>query len=295
MISINIQFTSFCAFYTPLLATDAAGFLKDEGLEPHLAICEEGESAIDALLDGSAHVAQSAPAQGLGSLEKGAAPGAVHFAQINKMDGFFLTGRTPEPDFSWAGLAGRTVIVTHGAQPLAMFKYACKRQGLDYAAIDAIDAGKGPDMDAMFRAGKGDYIHQQGPAPQQLAADGVGYVVASVGQAIGPCAFSSLAATREWLAGDMALAFMRAYRKTRLWLNEAPAAEIAAAEKEWFPSIDAAVLANCIGFYQTLGCWVPDVEITREAFDVTLDVFRNVGRDHPSSAYDSIVVPPPGS
>ena len=28
----------------------------------------------------------------------------------------------------------------------------------------------------------------------------MGHIVASVGQAIGPCAFSSLATTREWLA-----------------------------------------------------------------------------------------------
>lgn len=35
----------------------------------------------------------------------------------------------------------------------------------------------------------------------------------TLGPAIGPCAFSSLAATRAWLATDMALRFMRAYRK----------------------------------------------------------------------------------
>ena len=37
-----------------------------------------------------------------------------------------------------------------------------------------------------FRKGEGDYIHQQGPAPQQLEHDKVGHVVASVGEAIGP-------------------------------------------------------------------------------------------------------------
>jgi len=293
MARIGIKFTRFSAFYTPLLATAAGGFLKDEGLEPDISICEEGESGIDALVDGSAHVAQSAPAQGFGPIEKGETPPALHFAQINAMDGFFLTGRAAEPDFSWAGLAGKTVIVTHGAQPLAMFKYACKCQGLDYGAIDAIDAGKGPDMDALFRSGEGDYIHQQGPAPQQLQHDGIGHVVASVGQAMGPCAFSSLAATPEWLAGDMAPAFMRAYRKTRAWINAVPAAEVAAAEKDWFPNIDEAVLASCIAFYQTLGCWVPEVAISRETFDVTLDVFRNVGRDIPSISYDAIVASPP--
>ncbi len=160
---------------------------------------------------------------------------------------------------------------------------------------DAVDAGNSADMDAAFRNGEGDYIHQQGPSPQQLEHDGVGHVVASVGEAIGPCAFSSLAATREWLEGDMAKAFTRAYKKTRAWVNETPAADIAAAEASYFPDIDQAVLTATIGFYQTLGCWAPHVEITRAAFEVTQDVFRHVGRETGADAYDKVIVPPPGT
>ena len=293
MARINIQFTRFPAFYSPLIGTAAGGFLQAEGLDPDLSIAAPGVSAIAALLDGSAHVAQSAVSQGLSSLEKGETPPAVHFAQINEMDGFFVTARQPDADFAWSKLAGRTVLVDHGGQPLAMFKYACLKQGLDYASIVAVDKGSAAEMDAAFRGGEGDYIHQQGPAPQQLEHDGVGHVVASVGEAIGPCAFSSLAATREWLETDMAKAFMRAYRKTRAWINEVPAAEIAAAEASHFPDIDQDVLAATIGFYQKLGCWAPHVEITKSAFEVTLDVFRNVGRTTDGDVYAEVIVPPP--
>ncbi|MEN8197567.1 MAG: ABC transporter substrate-binding protein, partial [Pseudomonadota bacterium] len=231
MARINIQFTRFSAFYSPLIATAAGGFLAEEGLEPELSLSPPGVSAIAALLDGSAHVVQSAPSQGLSSLEKGEEPKAVHFAQVNEKDGFFLTAREPDPDFAWSKLAGKRVLVDHGGQPLAMFKYACKKQGLDYSSIIAVDAGNVNEMDAAFRAGEGDYIHQQGPAPQQLEHDGVGHVVTGLGDAIGPCAFSSLAATREWLNTDMARAFTRAYRKARFWLNETPAAEVARVER----------------------------------------------------------------
>lgn len=290
---INIQFTRFSAFYSPLIGTAAGGFLEAEGLEPKFSISAPGKSAIAALIDGSAHVVQSAPSQGLTTLEKGQTPVALHFAQINEKDGFFLTGRGPDPDFAWSKLAGAKVLVDHAGQPLAMFKYACLKQGLDYDAIDAIDAGSAAEMDAAFRSGEGDYVHQQGPAPQQLENDGVGHVVACVGEAIPPCAFSSLAATRDWLASDMAGAFMRAYRKTRAWINEAPAAEIAAAEASHFPDVSPDVLTATIGTYQKLGCWSPHVEITKQAFEVTLDVFRNVGRTTERDAYAEVIVPPP--
>ena len=149
----------------------------------------------------------------------------MHFAQINEKDGFFLTGRAPDP-LHVGHAAGQAVLADHGGQPLAMFKYACHKRGLDYAAIQAVDVPAG-QMDGAFRKGDGDYIHQQGPAPQQLEHDKVGHVVASVGEAIGPVAFSSLAATREWLRTDMARRFMRAYRKARTWLISTPAETVA--------------------------------------------------------------------
>jgi len=289
---INIQFTRFSAFYSPLIATIAGGFLRDEGLTPRHSIAPLGKSAIEGVAAGTVHVCQSAPSQGFGPLEKGQTPPAVHFAQINEMDGFFLTGRAPDPGFAWDKLKGTRVLVDHGGQPLAMFKYACHKRGLDFAAIQAMNVPS-DQMDAAFRRGEGDYIHQQGPAPQQLEHDKVGHVVASVGQAIGPLAFSSLAATRAWLQTDMALRFMRAYRKARAWLLATPAADVAKAEASFFPEIDQAVLTATIGYYQKLGCWSPHVEITRPAFEVALDVFEYSKLITKRHRYEDVVAPPP--
>ena len=104
---ISIQFTRFSAFYSPLIATMAGGFLKQEGLEGKHSVSPPGKSAIAGLLDGSVHVAQSAPSQGFAPLEQGKQPPALHFAQINEKDGFFLVGRNAEPQFNWQRLAGR--------------------------------------------------------------------------------------------------------------------------------------------------------------------------------------------
>ncbi len=205
---IRIEFTRFSAFYSPLIAAIAGGFLKKEGLEARHAVSAPGRTAIASLLEGSAHVVQSAPSQGLMALEQGKTPPALHFAQINERDGFFLTGRAPDRAFSWDRLRGKRVLVDHGMQPMAMFKYACFKQGLEFGAITAVDAGSTEQMIAAFRRGEGDFVHLQGPAPQELEHDGAGHIVAALGDAIGPCAFSSLAATREWLATDVAKRFM---------------------------------------------------------------------------------------
>lgn len=293
MAKINIQFTLFSAFYSPLISTMSGGFLKAEGLEPEWSISPPGKSAIEALVDGSAHVVQSALSQGFNALKEGRTPPVVHFAQINEMDGFFITGRETDPDFSWKKLEGAEVVMFKGGQPNTMFRYACHKAGIDYDKIIPVTPGGAADIDKAFRDGHGAYVQQQGPFPQQLEADGVGHVVAQVGPQIGPCGFSSLASTREWLETDMAKAFMRAYTKTRKYMNETPAAEIAKAEKPYFPDIDEAVLADCIGTYQKLGCWTPHTEITRPAYDVILDVFQHAGTITERYDYDLICNSPP--
>jgi NitT/TauT family transport system substrate-binding protein len=265
MSKINIQFTLFSAFYSPLIATMAGGFLRDEGLEYEWSVSPPGVPAVASISDGSAQVVQSAPSQ-------------VHFAQVNEMDGFFITGRDADPDFSWNRLEGAKVVMFGGGQPNAMFRYACHRAGIDYNKIIALTPGGADDIDRAFRAGEGQYVQQQGPYPQQLENDGVGNIVAQVGPLIGPCAFSSLAASREWLGTDMARAFTRAYANARHYLNETPASEIAAAEQSYFPDIS---------------CWTPHVEITKSAFEVTLDVFEYTGSISERYPYERVCATPP--
>jgi NitT/TauT family transport system substrate-binding protein len=292
---INIQFTLFSAFYSPLISTMSGGFLEAEGLEPDWSISPPGKSAIESLQDGTAHVVQTAPSQSFNWLKKGETPPFKHFAQINEMDGFFITGRDADANFTWDKLEGAEVVMFKAGQPNAMFRYACHKAGIDYDKIIPVTPGGAGDIDKAFRDGQGQYVQQQGPFPQQLEADGVGHVVAQVGPQIGPNAFSSLAATPEWLETDMAKAFTRAYRKTRAYMNATPAAEIAKAEKPYFPDIDEAVLADCIGTYQKLGCWTPHIEITPESFEVAIDVFMHSGGITERYPYDAAIAQPPST
>jgi len=293
MAKINIQFTLFSAFYSPLIATMAGGFLKQEGLDFEWSVSPPGVPAVDSITDGSAHVVQSAPSQAFNAIARGESGYPLHFAQVNEMDGFFITGREADADFSWAKLEGAEVVMFGGGQPNAMFRYACHRAGIDFNKIIALTPGGPADIDQAFRAGQGQYVQQQGPYPQQLADDGIGSIVAQVGPQIGPCAFSSLAASREWLETDMARAFTRAYANARQYLNQTPASEIAAVEQAYFPDINVTALENCIASYQQLGCWTPHVEITRPAFEVTLDVFEHIGGIPERYPYYLVCVAPP--
>ena len=293
MTQINIMAMRHSAFYSPLLMTISGGFLQDEGLEPHYEVATPKKPVNDAIRSGHVHLSQSAVATSFATLEKGETCDIVHFAQINERDGFFIAGRNPESDFHWENLRGKDVLVDHLFQPIAMFRYAMHKQGVDENQINIIDVGNVEAIDRAFRQGQGDYVHQQGPAPQQLEKDGIAYVLASVGDAIGPVAFSSLCATREWIQSDMAQAFMRAYRAARQYVIEAPAREIAHKEADFFPGIDQDVLSNTIAAYQKLGCWSPDPTISQNAYNNLLDVFLYSGLISQRYPYDTCVISPP--
>lgn len=293
MARINIMALRHSAFYSPLLMTICGGFLEKEGLEPHYEVATPEKTVPDSIRSGNAHLSQSAVATSFEELEAGQRCDIVHFAQINERDGFFIAGRETDNTFSWDKLVNREVLIDHFFQPLAMFRFALHKQGVDEKQIKIIDAGNVEEIDRAFREGQGDYVHQQGPAPQQLEKDGVGYVVASVGEAVGPVAFSSLCASREWLETDMAKAFMHAYRQGRQYVIDTPAAEIAKQEGHFFPGIDPDVLTHTIDTYKALGCWVPDPTITKEAYNNLLDVFLYSGLISQRHDFSTCVCLPP--
>jgi NitT/TauT family transport system substrate-binding protein len=293
MAVLRIMASRHSAFYSPLLGAVSGGFLKEERFDPVYSPVPPGKTVVQLLAAGEIDVAQSAVSGSWGPLERGESPPTMHFAQINERDGFLIAARQADPKFSWDRLLSGGFMFVHGGQPQAMLAYAMHRKGVDLSQAKAVNAGTTENMMAEWRKGRGDYFHEQGPYPQQLEHERAAHIVASVGEVIGPVAFSSLTATREWLSKPEAKRFMRAYRKTREWLNKTPAAEVARSERDFFPAVDQGVLAKTIEYYQKLGCWAPSVTISRAAYDVALDVFLHsklITKRHP---YEQVVVPPP--
>lgn len=290
---IRLMALRHSAFYAPYLATMSGGFLAAEGLEYEYTVQTTDNTIADAFANGRCDVSQSAVAVSFAGLEAGQQSDLVHFAQINSRDGFFLTGREIDDDFQWQTLAGKEVLVDHLFQPVAMLKYALHKAGMEYDSLKVIDAGDVAQMDAAFRAGKGDYVHQQGPAPQQLEQDGIGHIVAAVGDVIGPVAFSSLCARCDWLATDEAKAFTRAYKQARHYVIESPAEDIAACLHNQLPDIDRNVLAQTIEEYQCMGTWEPELAISRSSYETLLDVYLHSGDISQRHAYEICIVEPP--
>jgi NitT/TauT family transport system substrate-binding protein len=274
------------AFYSPLIATLAAGFFGETGLEATYGVLGAGQRSHQLIRDGAVDVMQSAPSSNWGPMDRGEAPLPVHFALINRRDGFFLAGRKPEPVFEWRALEGRTLLADHGGQPLAMLRYAVHYNGVDWGKIAVLDRGTPEEMAEAFRRGEGDYVHLQAPGPQILEEAGAGATVISVGASMPEVAFSTLCCSREFAGTHTFHEFLGAYEKAREWVRGAAPAEIAARQANFFPGVSASALAGAIGRYQRLGNWDGDTRITPGLYEQALNVFEfagGIGRRHPWS------------
>lgn len=282
MNKLKIYVSRHSAFYSPLLATISAGFLRDEGLEASYAVLAPGATSREMIERGHADIIQSAVSSSFRPLRSGVSDLPIHFAQINCRDGFFLVSREDDP-FNWQKLAGHAVVADHAAQPLAMLHYASRINGVAIEDLVLIDAGTPAEMAAAFRSGRGEYVHLQSPEAHQLETEDTGRVKVSVGASIPEVAFSSLCASPQFLETEAAARFLNAFRRAKAWVRSAPAADIAASLAPFFPSVAAETVLTAVAAYQQIGCWNGDTRIFQSQFEQALRVF---GEDLP---YEKIV------
>jgi NitT/TauT family transport system substrate-binding protein len=287
--TLRIMASRHSAFYSPLIATIAGGFLDKHGLTAEYSVLGKGQRSSALIREGVVDVMQSAVSSNWKPLENGESPLPVHFATINQRDGFFLVARESAPTFNWEKLEGKAVLADHGLQPIVMLQYAARLNHADWRRINAIDAGAPEEMEQAFRQGLGDFVHLQSPAAHHLEADGVGHVVASVGESMPPVAFSSLCCSRSFLETETRRLFLAAFREAREWVQRVPAEESGAMLAPFFDGIPARVLASAIHRYQALGCWEGDIEISRDLYEQALNVFESEGEISRRHGYEDVI------
>jgi NitT/TauT family transport system substrate-binding protein len=280
--TIRITASRHTAFYSPLICTMAAGFLEKHGLDFTYATLAPGETAAALIRENKTDIMQSAPSTNWAKMDQGETGFLLHFALINQRDGFFLVSRAaPAQTFNWQNLEGKSLLADHGSQPLAMLRYAIKFNHADWQKIDVVNAGSAEAMTEAFRAGTGDFLHVQAPAPELLTA-------VSVGASMPANAFSSLCAGRDVIAGDSFRPFLSAFAEAKAWVHQTSAEEIAAKEAGYFPRVSKSALTLAIERYKTIGAWGGPAEIPRDLYEQSLNVFESTGSIKTRHSYDEV-------
>jgi NitT/TauT family transport system substrate-binding protein len=282
--TIRITASRHTAFYSPLICTMAAGFLEKHGVDFTYGVLKPGETAAAMIREGKTDIMQSAPSTNWARMDKGETDFPLNFALINERDGFFLLGRNES--FNWKDLEGKTLIADHGSQPLTMLRYAIQYNGVNLQKVEMLNAGSPAEMATAFRAGKGDFVHFQAPVPDLPAR-----TETSVGASMPPNAFSTLCASREFIGTDLFRAFTEAFAEAKDWVRQTPSQEVAVKEATYFPGVAQSVLAAAIAQYQSIGAWNGGIEIPRDLYEQSLNVFESTGAIKQRHPYDAVCFP----
>ena len=288
MTHLKIMVSRHSAFYSPLIATISGNFLDQYGISASYHIADKGNT-IEEVGSGNMDIGQAAVSGSWSYLENIQKPPVTHFAQINSYDGFFILGRKELDFFSWDEITKGKFLFVHGGQPEAMLRYALSKKGIDLDRVDKIFSNGGEQMMKQWDDGIADFFHEQGAYPQQLEYENKGKILGSVGQVIGPVAFSSLICSWDWVRSDIYYKFIEAYAKAREWVNTAEPFEVAEIERDYFPNISIESISKAIEFYQKLGTWDKDIIIEPELYEKALDVFEFSDLIKSRYDYDDVV------
>ena len=288
MTHLKIMVSRHSAFYSPLIATISGNFLDQYGISASYHIADKGNT-IEEVGNGNMDIGQAAVSGSWSYLENIQKPPVTHFAQINSYDGFFILGRKELDFFSWNEITKGKFLFVHGGQPEAMLRYALSKKGIDLDRVDKIFSNGGDEMMKQWDDGIADFFHEQGAYPQQLEYENKGKILGSVGQVIGPVAFSSLICSWDWVRSDIYYKFIEAYAKAREWVNTAEPFEVAEIERDYFPNISIESISKAIEFYQKLGTWDKDIKIEPELYEKALDVFEFSNLIKSRYDYDDVV------
>jgi hypothetical protein len=106
-----------------------------------------------------------------------------------------------------------------------------------------------------------------------------------------PNAFSTLCASREFIVGETCRIFAKAFSEAKGWVRNTSAEEIAATEAPYFPGVDKSALASAIAQYKSIGVWNGGIEIPRDLYEQSLNVFESTGGIKQRHPYDAVCFP----
>ena len=280
-------------FYAPMYAAINNGFFEEHGIEIELTNAGGADMAMAALLSGTVDVAFMGAEASVYVINEGRQDAPVVIGQLTNCDGAFLVGREPEPDFRWENLIGKEIIGGRkGGMPEMTLEYVLRMNGIDPAADVNIDTSVQFNlMGGAFVGGQGDYVTLFEPTATEVAHQGQGYIVASVGEASGTVPYTCFQVTSGYLAGNEELLtkFMTAIYKGQQWADSHSDKEVAEAIVTSFPDTTIATLEMVVANYRKIGAWSKTPVMSQESYERLLDIIESVGELSGRPAYDKLI------
>ena len=280
-------------FYAPQYVAMEMGFFEEYGIMIELDTGQGADRSMTALISNHADIGLMGTEASFYVYIEGREDFAQPFAQLTARAGNFLVAREPMPDFTWEDVRGRTIIGGRiGGMPQMVLEYILRENGIEPGIdVEILSNLAFTTTAAAFAGGVGDFTAEFDPSAFVLEQEGIGYVVASLGEASGVVPYTVYMATKSFIAEnpDIVQNFTNAIFRAQVWVYENTAQDIARVIHPHFPENTYDELATMITRYRDIGAWLVDPIIHPEGFYLLQDIMESSGELSRRVSFDGFV------
>ncbi len=290
---IRVAEVAHTIFYAPQYAAISQGFFEDEGLDIELILTPGADKVTAAVLSGDVDIGFSGSEACIYVFNGGEKDYLKTFAQLTQKDGTFLVSRTKIENFSLDMLKGKDVIGGRkGGMPEMTFEWALRQNNIDPVKDVNIDTSVAfAAMSGAFIGGQGDFVTLFEPNALQLEKQGLGYVVASIGELGGVVPYTSYSARTSYIKDNPEIIekFTKAIQKGLDFVHNNDDKTVAEAIVSFFPDTSMDDLTSVVARYRGIEAWPTTTNFTEDSFYHLQDIMKAAGELDETVKYNDLI------
>ena len=290
---ITVGEVTHSVFYAPQYVALAKGYFEDVGLDVEIITIPGADKVTAAVLSGDVEIGFCGSEATIYVYNGGEKDYLKTFAGLTNKDGSFLVGRKKEENFKIGNLKGKHVIAGRvGGMPVMNFEWALRNNKINPKTDLNTDTSiEFASMQGAFISGIGDYVSLFEPNASAIEQEGLGYVVASIGEMAGEIPYTAYNAKKSYIEEnkDLIEKFTRAIAKGLDFVSENDSKTIAKTILEYFPDTTLETVTNAIERYKEINAWYRTPEISEEDFNRIQDIMIDSGTLEEKVPYKNLV------
>lgn len=280
-------------FYAPMYVAYTEGYFKEEGLDVEIILTAGADKVTAAVLSDDVNIGFCGSESTIYLYNEGVKDYLVNFAGLTKKDGSFLVSRKKYDNFTVENLKGKTIIGGRkGGMPEMTLKWALKENGIDYEDDVIIDTSIAFNaMSGAFIGGQGDFVSLFEPNALELEKQGLGYVVAAIGELGGIVPYTAFNAKKSYIENnpDVIEGFTKAIQKGLDYVHNNSSKDIASKILSEFPDTSLTDLEKIIDRYKNIDSWFKTTYINEDDFIHIEEIMENAKELSKRVPYNKLV------
>lgn len=290
---VKVAEVTHTVFYAPSYVAMSEGYFKEEGLDIDLILTPGADKVMAAVLSGDVDIGFSGTEATIYVYQENEKDYVMTFAGLTKRDGSFLVSREKIENFTLDDLKGKYVIGGRtGGMPEMTFEWALKQNGIDPKKDLTIDTSIAfSAMQGAFVGGTGDFVTLFEPNALSVEKEGLGYVVAYVGELGGEVPYTAYNARKSYIDknNDVIKSFAKAINKGLEFVYKNSPEVIATSITSYFPDTSYNDLVSIVKRYKDGDAWKENINISEQEWDHIQDIVMAAGELKEKAPYKDLI------